>query len=194
VSDVGRGACIHDAVRGRAIGRSRPYCHVMSVWGVVWAILLGPSWRRHRCLCAGAVIEGSHCYCDSGGGAGRGGPSLGGTVPGPGGEPFLRWRIATTIQTSRATAAAPISAHAHPGRPLDSLDLDALLWLAAAAPRAAAGALFLEVVVVGAVIVWVLMTVFVCVGVVTVVVFAGAVVVCVCVTVLVGAVTVVVEE
>lgn len=46
------------------------------------------------------------------------------------------------------------------------------------------------VVGVGAVVVWVLMTVFVCVGVVTVVVFTGAVVVCVFVTVLAGAVAV----
>jgi hypothetical protein len=71
---------------------------------------------------------------------------------GPGGPPLRPRPIAMTINTTSATAPAPISAHAQSGRPLDSSGFEEL-WLAAAAPRAAAGALLFEVVVVGVVVV-----------------------------------------
>jgi hypothetical protein len=108
-------------------------------------------------------------------------------APAASGAPFRRRRIAITAQIAAPAAPAPISAHPHPGRPLDSEDFDA--FAAAAAPTAAAGAWLVEVVVVvveGTVVVSVLITVFVCVGVVTVVVCAGAVTVLVWVTVLGG--------
>jgi hypothetical protein len=78
------------------------------------------------------------------------------------------------IQIAPPAMAAPINAHAHPGRPLDSED-GSLLAAAAAPAAAAAGAWLVDVVVgvVGAVTVCVLTTVFVCVGVVTVVVCGG---------------------
>ncbi len=101
-----------------------------------------------------------------------------------------------TIQIATPAMAAPINAQAHPGRPPDSED-GSLLAAAAAPAAAAAGAWPVEVVVVaaGAVVVCVWMTVFVCVGAVTVVVFGGALTVLVLVTVFVcdGAVLAVVE-
>jgi hypothetical protein len=141
----------------------------------------------------------------------RGGALGGGSPPNTPGSPvpslgelsFRPRRIRVIIQIAPATTAAPISAQAQPGRPLDSED-GSLLAAAAAPAAAAAGAWLVDVVVVvvgvvgvvGVVTVCVLRTVFVCVcvGVVTVVVCGGWVTVFVWVTVLVwdGAVLVVV--
>jgi hypothetical protein len=105
-------------------------------------------------------------------------------------DPALRRRRITTIAHATPPAtAAPISAHAQPGRPFDSSKDFEALFAAAAAPTAAGAWLVVVVVVVeGAVAVSVLITVFVCAGAVTVVVVAGAVVVLVwvCVTVFAG--------
>jgi hypothetical protein len=99
----------------------------------------------------------------------------------------LLWRIADTIQNRSPAAPAPINSQPQPGRPSESSES---VWLfaaaAAAAPAAAALPWFVLVgfVLAGCGVVWVLITVFVCVGAVTV--FVGAVTVFVWVMVVVG--------
>jgi hypothetical protein len=110
---------------------------------------------------------------------------------GPVGPRRLLWRMADTIQNRSPAAPAPINSQPQPGRPSES---SASVWLfaaaAAAAPAAAALPWFVLVgFVLAGGVVWVLMTVFVCVGAVTV--FVGVVTVLVWVTVFVGAAVVV---
>jgi hypothetical protein len=61
---------------------------------------------------------------------------------------FRPRRIRLIIQIAPPTTAAPISAQAHPGRPLDSEDGSLFAAAAAPAAAAAAGAWLVDVVVV----------------------------------------------